>query len=263
MDLIEDIGPILGIAAFLGFAILALLIVLQAREVRRLREWAGRAPERAAEADDADKATAEARGDEPDLKEPGRLAALRERAAEAVAPRWEAIDRRSPVDPRWLLAVIAAGLIAVGVVTGGFGLTGGDDAAPVEETTSDSGGSDGGEEEPKEPKPTVVVLNATQDETLGLEATPGIADVVADQLVRPADFQVTQRTNAPAGQARTLIMFQPDAEDAAQELAGALQGDLGRTDTVPVTDEVSAVAQDAELVLLVGRDDATFGVAAP
>ena len=27
-------------------AILALLIVLQAREVRRLREWAGRAPER-------------------------------------------------------------------------------------------------------------------------------------------------------------------------------------------------------------------------
>ena len=33
MDFIEDIGPILGIVAFLGFAILALLIVLQAREV--------------------------------------------------------------------------------------------------------------------------------------------------------------------------------------------------------------------------------------
>ena len=56
MDFIEDIGPILGIVAFLGFAILALLIVLQAREVRRLREWAGRAPERAVEADDATQA---------------------------------------------------------------------------------------------------------------------------------------------------------------------------------------------------------------
>lgn len=264
MDLIEDIGPILGIVAFLGFAILALLIVLQAREVRRLREWAGRAPERAAEADDADKATAEARGDEPDEKEPGRLAALRERVAETLGPRWEALDRRSPVDPRWFLGVIAAGLIAVGVATGGFGLTGGDDAAPGEETRSDGGGGGGGgEEEPKEPKPTVVVLNATQDETLGLPATPGIADVVADQLVQPADFKVSERTNAPAGQARTLIMFQPDAEESAQELAAAVQADLGRTDTVPITDEVSAVAQNADLVLLVGRDDATFGATAP
>ena len=49
-DLIDGSGPILGIAAFLGLAILAFLIVQQAREVRRLREWAGRAPERATEA---------------------------------------------------------------------------------------------------------------------------------------------------------------------------------------------------------------------
>ena len=43
-DLIDRIGPYLGIAAFLGLAILAFLIIQQAREVRRLREWAGRAP---------------------------------------------------------------------------------------------------------------------------------------------------------------------------------------------------------------------------
>src|SRR5688500_18748350 len=127
MDLIEDIGPILGIVAFLGFAILALLIVLQAREVRRLREWAGRAPERAAEADEGDKAAAEARGEEPAEKEPGRLAGLRKRATAVVGPRWEELDRRSPIDPRWFLVMLAAGLIAVGIVTGGFGLAGGDD----------------------------------------------------------------------------------------------------------------------------------------
>ena len=46
-DLIDRIGPYLGIAAFLGLAILAFLIIQQAREVRRLREWAGRAPESA------------------------------------------------------------------------------------------------------------------------------------------------------------------------------------------------------------------------
>ena len=144
MDLIEDIGPILGIVAFLGFAILALLIVLQAREVRRLREWAGRAPERALEADEADKAAAEARGEAAaeEEKEPGRIAALRERVAGAVGPRWEELDRRSPIDPRWFLGALLAGVIAVGVVTSGFGLVGDDDAAPSEE--GDAGGGDGG-----------------------------------------------------------------------------------------------------------------------
>ena len=47
VDLLERIGPYLGIAAFLGLAVLAFLIFQQAREIRRLREWAGRAPERA------------------------------------------------------------------------------------------------------------------------------------------------------------------------------------------------------------------------
>ena len=68
-DLIERIGPYLGIAAFLGLAILAFLIFQQAREVRRLREWAGRAPERADEAHDAEVATAEAQGDAPPERE--------------------------------------------------------------------------------------------------------------------------------------------------------------------------------------------------
>ena len=52
-DLIERIGPYLGIAAFLGLALLAFLIIQQAREIRRLREWAGRAPERKDEAAEA------------------------------------------------------------------------------------------------------------------------------------------------------------------------------------------------------------------
>jgi len=46
---VEKIGAYLGAAAFFGFAVLAILCFSQARELRRLREWAGRAPERAAE----------------------------------------------------------------------------------------------------------------------------------------------------------------------------------------------------------------------
>ena len=49
MDLLERVGSYAGLGAFLGLAVLALLYFSQARDVRRLREWAGRAPERAGE----------------------------------------------------------------------------------------------------------------------------------------------------------------------------------------------------------------------
>jgi hypothetical protein len=46
---VQEYGAYAGIAAILGLAVLALLYFAQAREVKRLREWAGRAPERAVE----------------------------------------------------------------------------------------------------------------------------------------------------------------------------------------------------------------------
>jgi hypothetical protein len=49
LGLIEQIGAYAGLAAIPGLAILSALYFSQARDVRRLREWAGRAPERAAE----------------------------------------------------------------------------------------------------------------------------------------------------------------------------------------------------------------------
>src|SRR5215204_5919233 len=47
---IEQIGSYAGYAAILGLAVLSALYFSQARDVKRLREWAGRAPERDAEA---------------------------------------------------------------------------------------------------------------------------------------------------------------------------------------------------------------------
>jgi hypothetical protein len=49
VHLIQEIGSYAGLAAILGLAVLSALYFSQARDVRRLREWAGRAPERAAE----------------------------------------------------------------------------------------------------------------------------------------------------------------------------------------------------------------------
>ncbi|MEA2423110.1 MAG: hypothetical protein QOF55_2209 [Thermoleophilaceae bacterium] len=47
--LIEQIGSYAGLAAIPGLAVLSALYFSQARDVKRLRDWAGRAPERSAE----------------------------------------------------------------------------------------------------------------------------------------------------------------------------------------------------------------------
>jgi hypothetical protein len=47
--IVEQIGSMAGFAAVAGLAVLSALYFSQARDLRRLREWAGRAPERAAE----------------------------------------------------------------------------------------------------------------------------------------------------------------------------------------------------------------------
>jgi hypothetical protein len=44
--MVQEIGAAAGLAAALGLAVLSALYLSQARDVRRLREWAGRAPER-------------------------------------------------------------------------------------------------------------------------------------------------------------------------------------------------------------------------
>jgi hypothetical protein len=262
-DLIDRIGPYLGIAAFLGLAILAFLIIQQAREVRRLREWAGRAPERAGEASEAEAAAAEARGEqvEPEESEqapPSRAALWLQGVGRAIADRWAAVDRRLPVDPRYIVAVLAAGLIAVGVLTGGFGVVGGDDGGAG---TTDGGGKDGGGK-PKEDKVEVAVLNATQEEAVGggeIAGVQGLAGEVAKQVIQPTDFAVGEKTDAPTGFGETTVMFEPDNEAAANELADAVADQLGEPEVTPMIGEIREVAGGAPLALVIGRDDSDFG----
>ena len=64
VELIKEIGAFAGLAAFFGLAVLALLSFSQARDIRRLREWAGSAPERDAERKEATSAVAAERAEE-------------------------------------------------------------------------------------------------------------------------------------------------------------------------------------------------------
>ncbi len=263
-DLIDEIGPYLGIAAFLGLAILAFLIIQQAREVRRLREWAGRAPERAGEAAEAEIAAAEARGEEAEAEEaeeaeeapPSRAALWLRGVGDWIGERWAAIDRRLPVDPRYIVAVLAAAVIAAGVLTSGFGLVGGDD------TGGSGGDGNKGSDKPKEEKVEVAVLNATQEEAVGggeIAGVAGLAGVVAKQVIQPTDFGVGEKADAPSGFDETTVMFEPDNEADATELADAVADQLGEPEVTPMIDEIRDVAGGAPLALVIGRDDADFG----
>ena len=62
-DQVDKYGVYIGIAAFLGLAVLSLLYFAQARELKRLRDWAGRAPERARELEE--RVTAQAQQSPP------------------------------------------------------------------------------------------------------------------------------------------------------------------------------------------------------
>jgi hypothetical protein len=83
VELIKEIGAIAGIGAFFGLAVLSLLYFSQARDVRRLREWAGRAPERQEEAVEATSDLAAERAEEIRKVEEER----REREATETAER--------------------------------------------------------------------------------------------------------------------------------------------------------------------------------
>ena len=249
MDFIEDIGPILGIVAFLGFAILALLIVLQAREVRRLREWAGRAPERAVEADEASLAASEEKGDIEKPKKPFFLVAAWRRVRGWIGPKYDELDRRSPVDPR-IVFVVLVGVVVAAVVTSGFGL--------LEEDPEPLGGKGGA----KPDKVEVAVLNATLQEGVA-EPVPGIADLVADDIVDSSEFKAGVTANAPAGEPDSVIMFEPDAEADAEALAEQVRQEMGETAIEPMTDAVRGEAKKASLALLVGFDDRALGEVAP
>ena len=250
MDLIEKIGPFAGLGALIGLAVLAFLIFQQSRDLRRLREWAGRAPERAKEAAEASLAAAEARGEASGEAKPSRLARARAGIAGFVGPRYERFDRRLPIDGRIVLGVLAAGIVAAVVLTSGFGLLG-------EEGTG-GGGKEGEKqaEEQKEEKPKVAILNATQTE--GVQGVPGLADKVASEVVKQAGYPVGTKTNSPSGFAETVVMFEPGQEGAASELARAIEKDLGETRTEPMAADIRAVVGDAPVVLVVGADDQGF-----
>jgi LytR cell envelope-related transcriptional attenuator len=83
-DTVVRVGAYGGLASVVGLGVLSLLYFAQAREVKRLREWAGRAPERAAELEQRVQADAQRRVVAQPLS-PATTAAQKAEAARTAA----------------------------------------------------------------------------------------------------------------------------------------------------------------------------------
>lgn len=259
-DLIELAGALAGLAAFLGLAVLSLLHFAQARDVRRLREWAGGAPERDAGLSEATSEVAaeraeelaridqERRRHEDARKAEERAAALREQRRQRrerglpEETRWERLrgrfggqaGRRRMPAPRYL-ALVVGGVIVLGV--GGYFLydeviSGGDQ----QRAGAASDGLRAGEIE-------VAVLNGT--------SLSGLAGRTGDRLERDG-FQLGAVTNSPSSFTTSTVMFTRGHKPEARKVGKVLR--IGGITLM--TQEVAAAAAGAPVAVVIGEDRA-------
>lgn len=242
MELIERIGAFLGLAAFLGLGALALLYFQQGREVRRLRDWAGRAPERAAvAAAEAESALAPALEEEEE-RGPSLGQRMRTRWDGWVKRLPGGVGERLPAPPYLGLIALAAVLIGIGAATGGFGVLGSDEPAKEK----------GAKAAPPE-NVEVAVLNGTAV-TEGAPGVPGLAATVADD-VKKVGYKLgpVADTGAPFGD--SVVMYDGDQEAEAQQVAEDVSKLLGRTQVQKMSGEVRDQAGDASVAVVIGQDD--------
>jgi hypothetical protein len=245
MEVIKEIGAYLGLAAFLALAVLVMLYFQQARDVRRLREWAGRAPERAAAAvEDATAAAAEEAGvSTEDVAPEGGVSDTGSRFSRVMPG---GLRERLP-EPRYLIAILAAvvGVAAGVVLTGGFGLLGDDKSSKAEKQADAI----------KPSSITVSVLNATG--VAGAPGVPGLAEDVAEQ-VKKLGYEVGAVTDAGTTNALTdtLIEYKgPNDRDAAKQVSADLKKTLGGTKLLEMTPEVEPLTEGAPVAVVIGTNN--------
>jgi hypothetical protein len=261
LELIKEIGAYAGLVAFLGLAVLALLSFAQGRDIRRLREWAGSAPERDAERKESTSAVAAERAEEmrkleeardverraADLREHRRerreaglpeltrSERLRERFSRADGGGGGGIGSRL-ADPRYLVGILVVViLIAAGV------------AYAVTQGGAGGGGGEGGKHASKSLKPSeieVTVLNGT--------AVDGLAGTYGN-MVEQRGFQLGAVTNSRSSFSESVVMFKPGEARAAHRVADDLEISRVR----PMTSEIASLGAGATVAVVIGEDNAS------
>ena len=249
---IEQIGSYAGLAAFLGLAVLALLCFTQARDIRRLREWAGSAPERDAERKEATSAVAAQRAEELKALEDARTAEHqavtqreeRRRRREEGLPELTAGERfrgffsrlgERLAEPRWLVVLFVVMVLVVAGV--GYALLSGSD----DDAKGRNGKQAAAKVKPSEVE--VAVLNGT--------ATPGLAATFGDKI-ESKGYELGAVTNSDEPAETSIVMYTRGHKPEAKKVAKQLQiGELQM-----MTTEIKTDSGGANVAVIIGEDDA-------
>lgn len=250
MELIKEIGAFAGLAAFLGLAVLALLSFTHGRDIRRLREWAGSAPERDTERKESTSAAAAQKAEE--LR---RLEGARTAEQQAVELREERRQRREAglpeltrrerfrerlssggerlAEPRSLVAIF----VVVLVVGGGIAYA----------TLHGSGGGASG----KSSKSTATKPSEIEVTVLNGTAVEGLAGAYGNKVERKG-FKLGAVTNSSSSFTESVVMFERGHAPEARRVAQA----LGIEQVRLMTPEIDSVSAGAPVAVIVGEDNA-------
>lgn len=257
---VERIGSFAGLASFLGLAIYALLLFAHGRDIRRLRDWAGSAPEREAERMAQTQTIAAQRAEELRELEESRTAehdAIEQREVrrqrreeglpeltrgERIRGRFsgfgESLSRPALLITLFVVFVLVVGGVAYAVLNNGGG------------SETKTGGGEGHKSktaaETKKIQPSeieVAVLNGTASE--GLAATWG-------GKVEEKGFELGAVTNTESEFEDSVVMFKPGRGPEAKVVAKR----LSISKVQPMISEVAGVSGGANVSVVVGEDNA-------
>jgi LytR cell envelope-related transcriptional attenuator len=257
---IERIGSFAGLASFIGLALFALLSFAHGRDIRRLRDWAGSAPEREAERTEQTQTIAAQRAEELRALEESRTAehdaiemrevrrqrreeglpelTRRERIAGRFSGFGESLSRPALLAVLFVVFVLIVGGVAYAVLNNSGSSDGsGGKTAKSEKTSKQTAQKvTPGEIE-------VAVLNGT--------SVPGLAATFGDK-VEGKGFELGAVTNSDSQFENSVVMFKKGREPEAKQVAKGLSIDK----VEPMTAEVSEVSGEANVSVVVGEDNA-------
>lgn len=254
---VERIGSFAGLASFLGLAVFALLLFAHGRDIRRLRDWAGSAPEREQERMEATQSIAAQRAEELRELEESRTAEhdaieqreLRrqrreeglpeqtrgERLRERFSGFGESLSRPALLGILFVVFLLVAGGVVYAVTNSGNSSDG--------DKSGNNGNKNASAAKVKPGEIEVAVLNGT--------SVTGLAASWSDKIENKG-FEVGAITNTNSTFEESVVMFQPGAKPEAKVVAER----LNIQKVQPMVAEVAEVSNEAKVSVVVGEDNA-------
>jgi hypothetical protein len=219
LDIVQEIGALAGWAAGVGLAVLWVLHRSQARDLRRLREWATRAQHSG-------------------------------RDVPAVPPR--AVPQQSAIRPSRRHRRIRARHVAVAVV--GVLVLGGAATYGVSRLTGDDGGNAQAKGSPDKPRRNVAAVEPGDVSVAVLNGTtvPGLAAALRGEIAAAGFTKGAIDDFSDKQVAESVVQYAPGHEAEAK----AVGRRLGISEDEPVTADTRALAGDATVVVIAGADTA-------